>query len=148
MQRHDVWHLVCSCSLLLAHYRCIPNGTMGWLNTQWGRPIIITWGSPNQIHKVLEKIGNCNQNLEKIDKVVNHVLEFRLDHEMMQIQWMSNAPFKQMLEKPWWCKCFRLESYGCLNYFLIYSLKGRRRVRHGWLEVTSYFQSLLKGEVA
>jgi hypothetical protein len=49
---------------------------------------------------VLEKIGNCNQNLEKIDKVVNHVLEFRLDHEMMQIQWMSNARFKQMLEKP------------------------------------------------
>jgi len=47
----------------------------------------------------LEEIGNCNQNLEKIDQVVNHVFELKPSHEMMQIQWMLNAPFKQMVEK-------------------------------------------------
>ncbi len=131
MQRHDVWHLVCSCSLWLAHYRCLPNGTMGWLNTQWGRPIIARWGSPNQIHMALEEIGNCNQNLEKIDQVVNHVFELKPNHEMMQIQWMLNAPFKQMVEKVWWCKCFRLESYGCELF--LNTLFKRRKTYSSWV---------------
>jgi hypothetical protein len=75
------------------------------------------------------------------------VLELKPNHEMMQIQWMSNAPFKQMLEKVWWCNCFRLESCGCLNYFLIHCSKGGRHVHHGRLEVTSYFNHYCKGRL-
>jgi len=60
------WVLICSLSWA-QHKKWIPIGSMGCVHTYQGKPAIQGCGSLNHIQSIMEKIGEDNQNVGKID---------------------------------------------------------------------------------
>lgn len=65
----------------------------GLVQTQQGRPIIEGWDNLIQICKVMEKIDDDRQNIDKINQTMNYALQLKI--EKMWAQWMSNIPQKE-----------------------------------------------------
>jgi len=51
----------------------------GLVQTQQGRPIIEGWDNLIQICKVMEKIDDDRQNIDKINQTMNYALQLKIE---------------------------------------------------------------------
>jgi hypothetical protein len=57
------------------------------------------WGSLNHLQSHVEKNGEDNQKVGKIDQVVNQTFAFGPKHDKIQTRWALDISSKSMLEK-------------------------------------------------
>jgi hypothetical protein len=84
---------------------------MGCVHKHRGIPTIEKWGSLSCVQSVVEKTGEDNRKARKIGWVINQTLTLRPENDKMQAWWASEIPLKSMLERLWWCKHFKMESW-------------------------------------
>ncbi len=95
-------------SLLWAqHKKWIPIRLMGSMHTHWRMLAIEKWGNPSHVQSVLQKIREDNRKVGKTSWVVSQKFALGIKHDKFWAQWTLNV----LLEKVWWCKCFKMESW-------------------------------------
>jgi len=110
--------------------RWIPIGSKGCVYTHQGIPGIERWGYPSCIWNVVEKTWEANWKLGKIGWIVNKTFTLGPKHDKIWAQWVSYIPLESMLEKVWWCKCSKMESW---NRTIYYSMNFLNERRHVWI---------------
>ncbi len=87
-----------------------PIGLIGCVHTH--RRILANegWGSSSCIQSVVEKIKEVNQTKE-YGLTISQALALRLEHNRIQAQWALHIPLQNMLERVWWCRCSKMESW-------------------------------------
>jgi len=119
------WVLVCSLPWA-PHKRWIPIGSMGCVHTHQKMFIIEGWGSPSHVRNVVQKIREDNQKVGKTSRAINQVLAPRPKHNKIQARWASNVLLENMLERVWWWKCFKMESWSWTNCCLMNCSNGKK----------------------
>jgi len=89
----------------------IPIGLMGCVHTHWKIPAIEGWGNPSHIQSVVKNTREDNQKARKTNRTISQMFAPKLEHDKIQAQWASNISLESMLERVWWCKRSKMESW-------------------------------------
>ncbi len=60
-----------------------------------------------------------NRKVVKVGRVISQALTPGLEHDKIRTRWVSNISSESMLEKIWWCKHFKMESWNQTIWYLI-----------------------------
>jgi hypothetical protein len=113
------------------HKRWIPIGSMGCMHTHWGMCSIEGWGSPSHVQSVVQKIREDNQKVRKTSWNVSQMPTLGLEHEKIRARWALDVSSKNMLERVWWCRHSKMESWSWTICCPMSYSNGRR---HAWVE--------------
>jgi hypothetical protein len=81
------------------HKKWILIGSMGCAHTQQKRPAIEGCDSLNRVQSVVTKIGEDNQKVGKIGRIIGQTLALRPKQDKIRTQWALNIRSKSMLKK-------------------------------------------------
>jgi hypothetical protein len=113
------------------HKRWTPIALMGCVYMQWQILIIEGCDNPSHIQSTMEKDGEDNWKVRKASQIISQMPTSRPEHDKIRTQWISNNLSKNMLEKVWWCKCSKMESWNWTICCPMNCSKGKRHVRVG-----------------
>jgi len=130
VSRITLWVPMCSLPWT-QHNRWIPRGSMGCVHTHWEMLIIEGQGSPSRVQNVMQKIRENNRKAGKISWNVSQALVLTLKHDKIWAWWALDVPSKKMLERVWWCKRSKMESWSWTICCLMNCSNGKRHARAG-----------------
>jgi hypothetical protein len=107
--------------------RWTPIGLMGCVHTRWKMPTIEGWGSPSHIQNDVKKNGEDNRKVGKISQIVSQTLTPRPKHDKIWARWALDISPKNMLERVWWCRHSKMESW---NWIICCSMSCSNGGRH------------------
>ncbi len=103
-------------------------GSMGCVCTHWRRPVIERCGNPNHVQNIVKKIGKDSWKVRKIDLTISKMPAPRSEHDKFWAWWALGIMSKNMLERVWWCRCFKMESWNQTIWCPMNYSKRRRHV--------------------
>jgi hypothetical protein len=102
MDAKTLWKVSC---VLCVHYH-MNRAINEYLKDQWDGCKHNEWGmwlkdggNSSWICKVMKKIVDDKQNMNRTNQTVNQMLKLKFEHERMQTWWTSNIPSERMLKK-------------------------------------------------
>ncbi len=119
---------------LLAWKQCkrwIPIGSMGCVHTHRGMHAIDGWGGPSRVRSAMQKTKKNNWNVRKIDWVVSQALALGPEHDKIRAQWALDVLLESMLERVWWCRRSKMESWKWTICCPMHCSNGRKHTRVG-----------------
>ncbi len=72
-------------------------------------PAIKGCSSPSHIWNVVEKTKEISRKPKNINWIVSQTPTPEPKHNEIWAQWALDIPSESMLEKVWWCKCFKMK---------------------------------------
>jgi hypothetical protein len=73
----------------------------------------------------MEKIGEDNQKVGKIGRIINQMPIWGPKHDKIWAWWASSIPSESMLKRVWWCKHSEMKSWRWTICYLMNCSKGR-----------------------
>jgi hypothetical protein len=89
----------------------------------------------------IEKIGEYNRKVGKINWTINQALTFGSKHDKIQAWWALNILLKNMLKRVWWCGCSEMEF---LNWTICCPMKCSNERRHAQTRDNKRSHAILK----
>ncbi len=106
--------------------RCIPIGSMGCAHTHVEWYLQLRDGVIQIAYKMLwKKLGKIIERLGRFI-VISQVPILGPKHHKIWARWASNVLLKSMLERVWWCRHFKMESWSWTIYCLMTCSNGNR----------------------
>jgi hypothetical protein len=104
----------------------IPIGLMGCVHAHQRMFTIEGWGSLSYVQSIVEKIGENNWKVGKTGWTVSQMLAYGPKHDKIRARWALDISLESMLERVWWCKHSKMESWSWTICYLISCSNGRR----------------------
>jgi hypothetical protein len=123
---HELHH-ECLCGIVVEHKKWTLVTSMGCVHTHQKIPTIERCGNPSHVWNIMEKDGEDNRKVRKVDWIINQAPNQRPKHDKIRAQWVSDILSKNMLERVWWCKHFEMESW---NRTICWPMNCSKRGRH------------------
>jgi hypothetical protein len=107
----------------------IPIKSMGCGHTHWGIPVVERWGNLSRVWSVVENTKEDNQKATKIGQAINQTSTPKPKQDNIWAWWASDIPSESMLDRVWWCRRSKMESWSWIGCFPMSCSNGGKHTR-------------------